>query len=181
MPDYGGPSPLSPQRPHRAGHSTALANLTSRPAFLLLGLMDGTDIHPLLVLLFLGVYLVNALGNLSMVVLVRSDAALRSPMYYFLKHLSLLEEGPGEGGRSQQGIWKVWLGSTWTQEATRHEGTKFSPPHPGKPSSMLSGRVQSRRHLGAGVAAQPLTGCPPPAARGPSRMGARQPQEERTF
>ncbi|OWK15083.1 hypothetical protein Celaphus_00000857 [Cervus elaphus hippelaphus] len=47
----------------------ALANLTSRPAFLLLGLTDGTDVHPLLFLLFLGVYLVNALGNLSMVVL----------------------------------------------------------------------------------------------------------------
>lgn len=53
--------------------------------------MDGTDIHPLLFLLFLGVYLVNALGNLSMVVLVRSDAALRSPMYYFLGHLSLVD------------------------------------------------------------------------------------------
>ncbi|XP_024836356.1 olfactory receptor family 1 subfamily R member 1 [Bos taurus] len=69
----------------------ALANLTSRPEFLLLGLMDGTDIHPLLFLLFLGVYLVNALGNLSMVVLVRSDGALRSPMYYFLGHLSLVD------------------------------------------------------------------------------------------
>ena len=41
----------------------ALANLTSRPEFLLLGLMDGTDIHPLLFLLFLGVYLVNALAT----------------------------------------------------------------------------------------------------------------------
>lgn len=71
----------------------ALANLTSRPAFLLLGLTDGTDVHPLLFLLFLGVYLVNALGNLSMVVLVRSDGALRSPMYYFLGHLSLVDIG----------------------------------------------------------------------------------------
>ncbi|XP_058416048.1 olfactory receptor 1L4 [Diceros bicornis minor] len=69
----------------------ALANLTSAPEFLLLGLMDGTDIHPLLFLLFLGVYLLNALGNLSMVVLVRSDEALCSPMYYFLGHLSLVD------------------------------------------------------------------------------------------
>ncbi|XP_057569785.1 olfactory receptor 1L6 [Hippopotamus amphibius kiboko] len=70
----------------------ALANLTSAPEFLLLGLMDGTDIHPLLFLLFLGVYLVNALGNLSMVVVVvRSDGALRSPMYYFLGHLGLVD------------------------------------------------------------------------------------------
>uniref|UniRef100_A0A8C2YV59 Olfactory receptor family 1 subfamily R member 1 pseudo n=2 Tax=Chinchilla lanigera TaxID=34839 RepID=A0A8C2YV59_CHILA len=69
----------------------ALANLTGSPQFLLLGLMDGTDDHPLLFLLFLGVYLLNALGNLSMVVLVRSDAALCSPMYYFLGHLSFVD------------------------------------------------------------------------------------------
>ncbi|XP_048221383.1 olfactory receptor 1L6 [Perognathus longimembris pacificus] len=69
----------------------ALGNLTSPPEFLLLGLMDGPDAHPLLFLLFLGVYLLNALGNLSMVVLVRSDRALCAPMYYFLGHLSLVD------------------------------------------------------------------------------------------
>ncbi|KAM6164260.1 olfactory receptor OR1R1 [Rhynchocyon petersi] len=69
----------------------ALVNLTSGPGFLLLGLMDGTDAHPLLFLLFLGVYVLNALGNLSMVVAVRWDAALRAPMYYFLGHLSLVD------------------------------------------------------------------------------------------
>lgn len=69
----------------------ALANFTSAPAFLLLGLVDGTDTHPLLFLLFLGVFLLNALGNLTMVVVVRSDGALRSPMYYFLGHLSLVD------------------------------------------------------------------------------------------
>ncbi|XP_004638550.1 olfactory receptor 1L1-like [Octodon degus] len=68
-----------------------LTNLTGGPQFLLLGLMDGTDDHPLLFLLFFSVYLLNALGNLSMVVLVRSDRALCSPMYYFLGHLSLVD------------------------------------------------------------------------------------------
>ncbi|KAM9597911.1 olfactory receptor OR1R1 [Trichechus inunguis] len=68
-----------------------LANLTSAPGFLLLGLMDGPDAHPLLFLLFLGVYLFSALGNLSMVVVVRSAVALHSPMYYFLGHLSLVD------------------------------------------------------------------------------------------
>ncbi|XP_075415716.1 olfactory receptor OR1R1 [Tenrec ecaudatus] len=77
--------------PDSSGHPLALANLTSAPGFLLLGLMDGSDAHPLLFLLFLGVYLLNALGNLSMVVVVRSDVALRSPMYYFLGHLSLVD------------------------------------------------------------------------------------------
>ncbi|XP_011802901.1 PREDICTED: olfactory receptor 1L6-like [Colobus angolensis palliatus] len=69
----------------------APTNLTSAPVFLLLGLVDGTDAHPLLFLLFLGIYLLNALSNLSMVVLVRCDGALRSPMYYFLGHLSLVD------------------------------------------------------------------------------------------
>ncbi|KAM5272847.1 olfactory receptor OR1R1 [Ctenodactylus gundi] len=69
----------------------ALANFTGGPEFLLLGLVDGADPHPLLFLLFLGVYLLNALGNLSMVVLVRSHGALCSPMYYFLGHLSLVD------------------------------------------------------------------------------------------
>ncbi|XP_077019222.1 olfactory receptor OR1R1 [Tamandua tetradactyla] len=69
----------------------ALANLTSAPGFLLLGLTDRPNAHPLLFLLFLGIYLLNALGNLSMVVVVRSDRALRSPMYYFLGHLGLVD------------------------------------------------------------------------------------------
>ncbi|XP_064126414.1 olfactory receptor 1L4-like [Loxodonta africana] len=78
------------QHSHPSGHSKALANLTSAPGFLLLGLMNGPDAQPLLFLLFLGVYLLHALGNLSMVVVVSSDAALHYPMYYFLGHLSLV-------------------------------------------------------------------------------------------
>ncbi|KAM4844841.1 olfactory receptor OR1R1 [Thomomys bottae] len=69
----------------------ALVNFTSHPEFLLLGLLEGPDPHPLLFLLFLGVYLLNAVGNLSMVVLVRSDGALCAPMYYFLGYLSLVD------------------------------------------------------------------------------------------
>ncbi|XP_015360027.1 olfactory receptor 1L4 [Marmota marmota marmota] len=69
----------------------ALVNLTSGPDFLLLGLMDDTVAHPVLFLLFLSVYLLNAMGNLSIVVLVRSDGALCSPMYYFLGHLSFVD------------------------------------------------------------------------------------------
>nr|XP_040126468.1 olfactory receptor 3A3-like [Ictidomys tridecemlineatus] len=69
----------------------ALVNLTSGPDFLLLGLMDDTVAHPVLFLLFLSIYLLNAMGNLSMVVLVRSDGALCSPMYYFLGHLSFVD------------------------------------------------------------------------------------------
>nr|XP_027781436.1 olfactory receptor 1L4-like [Marmota flaviventris] len=69
----------------------ALVNLTSGPDFLLLGLMDDTVAHPVLFLLFLSVYLLNAMGNLSMVVLVRPDGALCSSMYYFLGHLSFVD------------------------------------------------------------------------------------------
>ncbi|XP_004476332.2 olfactory receptor family 1 subfamily R member 1 [Dasypus novemcinctus] len=85
------PRGLSSQHPHLSRLSKALDNRTCPPGLLLLGLMDGPSAHPLLFLLFLGVYLLNALGNLSMVVVARSDAALRSPMYYFLSHLSLVD------------------------------------------------------------------------------------------
>ncbi|XP_008567305.1 PREDICTED: olfactory receptor 1L4-like [Galeopterus variegatus] len=91
LPELRRAAPSLRQHPHLPGLSTATANLTSAPGFLLLGLMDGTDAHPLLFLLFLSIYLLNALGNLSMVVVVRSDEALRSPMYYFLGHLSLVD------------------------------------------------------------------------------------------
>ncbi|XP_047399777.1 olfactory receptor 1L4-like [Sciurus carolinensis] len=79
------------QNSRLAGSSKALVNLTWGPEFLLLGLMDDTVAHPVLFLFFLSIYLLNALGNLSMVVLVRSDGALSSPMYYFLGHLSLVD------------------------------------------------------------------------------------------
>ena len=87
----------------------ALANLTSRPAFLLLGLTDGTDVHPLLFLLFLGVYLVSALGNLSMVALVRSDRALRSPMSP-LSSGRPLAEGPVQ--KPLLHVLSLWEGET---------------------------------------------------------------------
>ncbi|MBZ3878064.1 Olfactory receptor 8U9 [Sciurus carolinensis] len=82
---------FTPQNSRLVGSSMALVNLTSGPEFLLLGLMDDIVVHLVLFLLFLSVYLLNALGTLSMVVLVRSDGALSSPMYYCLGHLSPLD------------------------------------------------------------------------------------------
>ncbi|XP_038603724.1 olfactory receptor 1361-like [Tachyglossus aculeatus] len=64
--------------------------------FSLLGLLGGPDRHPLLFLLFLGLYLLNVLGNGSMALLVwgrgrRADPRLRAPMYFFLSHLSIVD------------------------------------------------------------------------------------------
>ncbi|XP_058381799.1 olfactory receptor 7E24-like [Diceros bicornis minor] len=66
-------------------------NLTSVSEFLLLGLSDDLELHPLLFGLFLTMYLVTVLGNLLIILAVSSDARLHSPMYIFLSNLSLAD------------------------------------------------------------------------------------------
>ncbi|CAO2644127.1 Olfactory receptor 1L4, partial [Lemmus lemmus] len=59
--------------------------------FILLGLTGNVRLQLILFVVFFFAYIVTTWGNLSMVVLVRSDGALCSPMYYFLGHLSLVD------------------------------------------------------------------------------------------
>lgn len=60
--------------------------------FLLLGLSSQPEQEHLLLILFLILYLLNLLGNLLIILLVRSDAQLlHAPMYFFLSHLSFVE------------------------------------------------------------------------------------------
>uniref|UniRef100_A0A8D0L0W2 Olfactory receptor n=1 Tax=Sphenodon punctatus TaxID=8508 RepID=A0A8D0L0W2_SPHPU len=67
-------------------------NRTAHPDFLLLGLSSRPDQEGLLFVLFLSIYLINLLGNLLIIFLIRSDPhLLGSPMYYFLGHLSAVD------------------------------------------------------------------------------------------
>ncbi|XP_005408142.1 PREDICTED: olfactory receptor 8H1-like [Chinchilla lanigera] len=66
-------------------------NSTSVPDFILLGLADSAEAQLLLFLLFLFIYLVTVLGNAGMMLLIRLDAQLHTPMYFFLTHLSFLD------------------------------------------------------------------------------------------
>ncbi|XP_013361820.1 PREDICTED: olfactory receptor 8H1-like [Chinchilla lanigera] len=66
-------------------------NSTSVPDFILLGLADSAEAQLLLFLLFLLIYLVTVLRNTGMMLLIRLDAQLHTPMYFFLTHLSFLD------------------------------------------------------------------------------------------
>ncbi|XP_072826926.1 olfactory receptor 5M5 [Vicugna pacos] len=59
--------------------------------FVLLGLTDRPDLQPVLFVLFLVIYLITVGGNLGMLVLIRIDSRLHTPMYFFLASLSCLD------------------------------------------------------------------------------------------
>ncbi|XP_049738898.1 olfactory receptor 14J1 [Elephas maximus indicus] len=67
------------------------ANLTSMSGFLLMGFSDDRKFQILHALLFLVTYLLALTGNLLIITIITLDHHLHSPMYYFLKHLSLLD------------------------------------------------------------------------------------------
>ncbi|XP_073086469.1 olfactory receptor 1J4-like [Manis javanica] len=64
-------------------------NQSSVSEFLLLGLPVPPEQQGMFFALFLGMYLTTVLGNLLIVLLVRLDSRLHTPMYFFLSHLAL--------------------------------------------------------------------------------------------
>uniref|UniRef100_A0A8D0NQY6 Olfactory receptor n=1 Tax=Sus scrofa TaxID=9823 RepID=A0A8D0NQY6_PIG len=66
-------------------------NFTLVTEFVLLGLTDDPDLQPILFVLFLGIYLITVGGNLGMLLLIRIDSRLHTPMYFFLASLSCLD------------------------------------------------------------------------------------------
>ncbi|XP_053415812.1 olfactory receptor 5D13-like [Nycticebus coucang] len=67
------------------------ANQSSGATFTLLGFSEYADLQVPLFLVFLTVYTVTVLGNLGMVVIIRVNPKLHTPMYYFLSHLSFVD------------------------------------------------------------------------------------------
>uniref|UniRef100_A0A8C3WHK0 Olfactory receptor n=1 Tax=Catagonus wagneri TaxID=51154 RepID=A0A8C3WHK0_9CETA len=61
------------------------------PEFLLLGFSDLRALQGPLLWVVLLVYLVTLLGNSLIILLTRASPALHSPMYFFLRHLSVVE------------------------------------------------------------------------------------------
>ncbi|XP_008824626.1 olfactory receptor 49-like [Nannospalax galili] len=68
-------------------------NLTSVLEFVLLGVTNRRDLQLLLFAVLLVTYLLTLLGNLTIITLTLADRRLHTPMYYFLRHFSLLEVG----------------------------------------------------------------------------------------
>ncbi|KAM9325014.1 olfactory receptor 6C4-like [Gastrophryne carolinensis] len=61
--------------------------------FLLLGFTNERDLSIILFTFFLLTYIFTLLGNLTIILLTRLDASLRTPMYFFLNGFSVLEIG----------------------------------------------------------------------------------------
>nr|XP_048297704.1 olfactory receptor 12 [Myodes glareolus] len=72
---------------HRNGSLSAM----SLRVFVLVGFGGGAETQALLFAVFLALYMVTVLGNLTMIVVITLDAHLHSPMYFFLKNLSFVD------------------------------------------------------------------------------------------
>ncbi|XP_072478320.1 olfactory receptor 5p57-like [Notamacropus eugenii] len=66
-------------------------NYTTVTEFLILGLTDDPTLRVFLFVVFLGVYIVILLGNLSIIVLIHKSSQLHTPMYLFLSHLAFVD------------------------------------------------------------------------------------------
>ncbi|XP_055149324.2 olfactory receptor 5F1 [Symphalangus syndactylus] len=66
-------------------------NYTSLTEFILLGLADTLELQIILFLLFLVIYTLTVLGNIGMILLIRIDSRLHTPMYFFLANLSFVD------------------------------------------------------------------------------------------
>ncbi|KAM9658868.1 olfactory receptor 5M5-like [Trichechus inunguis] len=66
-------------------------NYTEVTAFILLGLTSCPALQVAFFVLFLLVYIVTVIGNLGMIVLLKIDSRLHTPMYFFLSSLSVLD------------------------------------------------------------------------------------------
>ncbi|XP_037350151.1 olfactory receptor 1J4-like [Talpa occidentalis] len=68
-----------------------MKNQSSVSEFLLLGLPIRPEQRGLFFALFLGMYLTTVLGNLLIILLIRLDSRLHTPMYFFLSHLAFTD------------------------------------------------------------------------------------------
>ncbi|XP_065801989.1 olfactory receptor 5M5-like [Muntiacus reevesi] len=66
-------------------------NYTEVTEFILVGLTDRAELQPVLFAIFLVIYLITVFGNVSMILLIRADSKLQTPMYFFLSHLSFVD------------------------------------------------------------------------------------------
>uniref|UniRef100_A0A8D0JVG8 Olfactory receptor 8S1-like n=1 Tax=Sus scrofa TaxID=9823 RepID=A0A8D0JVG8_PIG len=69
----------------------ALRNHSTITEFILIGLSDDPHIKALLFVLFLGIYLLTMIENLMILLIIRADSHLHTPMYFFLKNLSFVD------------------------------------------------------------------------------------------
>ncbi|KAM8987283.1 LOW QUALITY PROTEIN: olfactory receptor 10C1-like [Ara ararauna] len=68
-----------------------IGNKTSSVVFVILGFSHCSDMKVIFFILFLCIYIFTVLGNLMILVIIKMDPVLHTPMYFFLRSLSFLE------------------------------------------------------------------------------------------
>ncbi|XP_045681706.1 olfactory receptor 480 [Phyllostomus hastatus] len=68
-------------------------NYTAVKEFIILGLTENATTCVILFIVFLGIYVVTLMGNISIIMLIRSSPQLHTPMYLFLCHLAFVDIG----------------------------------------------------------------------------------------
>ncbi|XP_078509789.1 olfactory receptor 5V1-like [Lissotriton helveticus] len=68
-----------------------MQNKTTVEEFILLGFSSVPELKITLFVVFFSLYLSMLMGNFLIVTITRTDPRLNTPMYYFLRHLSILE------------------------------------------------------------------------------------------
>ncbi|XP_039357874.1 olfactory receptor 5A1-like [Mauremys reevesii] len=68
-----------------------MKNHTTLTEFILLGLSSDTQLQIFLFSVFLVIYLITLGGNIVIMVVIRADSHLHTPMYFFLFHLSFVD------------------------------------------------------------------------------------------
>ncbi|XP_007957017.1 olfactory receptor 1038 [Orycteropus afer afer] len=69
----------------------ASVNVTSVTEFILKGITDRPELQAPCFVIFLLIYLVTVLGNIGLIILIRIDTRLHTPMYFFLSHLAFVD------------------------------------------------------------------------------------------
>ncbi|XP_045412948.1 olfactory receptor 481-like [Lemur catta] len=68
-------------------------NSTMVTEFIILGLTEDPTLCSVFFVVFLGIYIVTILGNISIIMLIRRSPQLHTPMYLFLSHLAFVDIG----------------------------------------------------------------------------------------
>ena len=80
-----------PQKFRQEDRRMKRGNCSSLTEFILWGITDKPEVKIILFIMFVIVYLINLLANLGMIILIRMDPQLHTPMYFFLSHLSFCD------------------------------------------------------------------------------------------
>ncbi|XP_034278729.1 olfactory receptor 5V1-like [Pantherophis guttatus] len=68
-----------------------MENQTDSPDFIFLGLSNDPQLQIFYFLIFSIIFLVTLSGNITIILIIRIDTSLSTPMYYFLSHLSFVD------------------------------------------------------------------------------------------